>query len=106
MLHYIENEHRLFKALLGKRGSKKYVSHFQNFFLKYTRNMVKGHAQARLAPYQFEIVAQYLTSVFMALIVWWIDSDMACSVQDLYGLTMRLMEPGLKDVLEVVSLWS
>lgn len=106
MLHYIENEHRLFKALLGKSGSKKYVSHFQGFFLKYTRNVVKSHAQAPLAPYQFEIVTQYLSSVFMALIIWWIDSDMPCSVQNLYGLMMRLIEPGLKDVLEVTSLWS
>ncbi len=106
MLYYIENEQQLFKALLGKRGSQKYVAHFQVFFLKYTRSVVKSHAQARLDPYQFEIVAQYLTSVFMALIIWWVDNDMPCTVQELYGLTMRLMEPGLKDVLEVTTLWS
>ncbi len=106
MLHYVENEHELFKALLGKRGSGKYVSHFQNFLLKYTRDIVKTHARAQLSATQFEIVAHYLSSAFLTLLVWWVDSDMPCSVEDLYALTMRLMEPGLKDVLQVTALWS
>ncbi len=106
ILRYIEHDHQLFKALLGQRGSKKYNVHFQGFFLKYTRGILKNHAQAQLLPYQLEVVAQYLTSTFLTLIVWWLDNDLPCSVEDLYKLIMRLMEPGLKDVLEVPSLWA
>jgi len=62
--------------------------------------------RAQLVPYQFEIVAQYLTSTFLALVVWWIDNDLPCSVEELYAMMTRLIEPGLKDVLNVESLWS
>jgi AcrR family transcriptional regulator len=106
MLRYVENEHRLFKALLGKRGSGKQISHIQKFLLKYTHDIVRTHAQAQLSAHELEIVAQYLTSTFLSLLVWWVDSDMPCSVEDLYTIMMRLMEPGLKDVLAVTALWS
>ncbi|MEP7288595.1 MAG: TetR/AcrR family transcriptional regulator [Chloroflexota bacterium] len=106
MLRYVENEHQLFKALLGKQGSGKHAGHIQQFLLKYTRDIVKAYAQAPLSPHQFEIIAQYMTSAFLSLLVWWVDRDMPCSVEELNTFMMRLMEPGLKDVLEVSALWS
>jgi AcrR family transcriptional regulator len=106
LLRYVENEHRLFKALLGKQSSGKYASHIQNFFLKYTRDIVKTHAKSQLLPYQLDIIAHYITNAFLSLLIWWIDSDMPCSVEELYSMEMRLMEPGLKDVLAVTLLWS
>jgi AcrR family transcriptional regulator len=106
VLRYMEHEHRLFKALLGKQGSTKHGNHFRGFFLKYTRNVLKNHARTQLSPYQLEIVAQYLTSAFMTPVIWWIDNDMPCSVDELYGLIARLIEPGLKDVLGVSTLWT
>jgi AcrR family transcriptional regulator len=106
LLRYVENDHRLFKALLGKQSSGKHASHIQNFFLKYTRDIVKTHARSQLLPYQLDIIANYVTNAFLSLLIWWIDGDMPCSVEELYSMEMRLMEPGLKDVMGVELLWS
>src|SRR5450432_846731 len=100
MLRYVENEHQLFKALLGKRSSGRHVSLIENFLLKYTRDVVKTYASAPLSRQQLEIVVHYLTSAFISLLIWWVDGDMPCSAEELYTILMRLMEPGLKDVLE------
>jgi AcrR family transcriptional regulator len=105
MLRYIESEHRLFKALLGKQGSGKHFSHFQTFMLNYTVTMIKNSAKAPLSPQQFEVVATYLSNSFLAMLVWWVDNDLLCSVEELYTLMLRLIEPGLKAVLAVETLW-
>lgn len=105
MLRYVENQPRLFKALLGKHGSVKHNSYFQNFLGKYTLNILRNYSKARLAPQQIEMVATYLNSAFLSLLVWWIDNDLPCPVEELYTMMLRLIEPGLKGVLEVETLW-
>lgn len=105
MLRYVEHQPRLFKALLGKHGSVKHSSYFQNFLGKYILNILRNYSRARLSPQQIEMVAAYLTSAFLSLLVWWIDNDLPCSVEELYTMMVRLIEPGLKDVLEVEGLW-
>ena len=105
VLRYVENQPRLFKALLGKHGSVKHSSYFQNFLGKYILNILKSYSKAGLSPQQFEMVATYMTSAFLSLLVWWIDNDLPCSVEELYTMMRQLMEPGLKGVLEVEVLW-
>jgi AcrR family transcriptional regulator len=105
VLRYVKHEHRLFKALIGKRGSSKYAEQFQNFLLKYTREIITSFSHAALLPHQLEMIAVYLSSVFLATLIWWIDNDLPCSAEDVYSLLMQLIEPGLKGVLQVQSLW-
>ena len=105
VLRYVENQPRLFKALLGKHGSVKHSTYFQNFLWKYTLNILRNISGTRLAPHQIEMVATYLTSAFLSLLVWWLDNDLLCSVEELYAMMLRLIEPGLKGVLEVEALW-
>ena len=45
-----------------------------------------------------------LVIVALSLLVWWIDTDMPCSAEDLFKLEMRLIEPGLSAVLGVPAL--
>lgn len=105
LLKYVEHEHRLFKALLGKNGGITHVAYLQNLLLKYIRIILQTMARAKLAAYQVEMVAQYMASAFLSLLIWWVDNDKPCSVEELYTLLFRLIEPGLKDVLEIQSLW-
>jgi AcrR family transcriptional regulator len=105
-LRYVEHNHRLFKALIGKRGGGAYVAHFQNFLLTYTRRIIKNFVQDSLTPYQAEITVQCLANSYLSVLIWWIDSDMPCPAEEVYAVLMRLIEPGLKEVLHVQSLWS
>jgi AcrR family transcriptional regulator len=105
ILNYVEHEHRLFKALLGKNGGTSHIAYLQNLLLKYIRIILKNIMKAKLADWQLEGAAQYMTSAFLSLLVWWVDNDKPCSTEELYMLLFRLIEPGLKDVLEIPSLW-
>lgn len=106
IITHVERQHRLFKVLLGKKSSGKHLSDMREYLLRYTRSVVKTYSKAKLPAYQFEAVAQYIANAFLALLVWWIDNDMPCSVNEMNGLMMRLMEPGLTGVLQIPSLWT
>lgn len=106
IMQYVEQEHHLFKALLGKKSAGTHLNHMREFLLTSTRKGMKTHSKTKLTAYQFEAVAQYMANAFLALLVWWIDNDLPCSVDELNNLMMRLMEPGLKDVLQIPSLWT
>ncbi len=105
ILKYVEHEHLLFKALLGKNGGTSHVTFLQNHLLKFTRIILQTITRAKLSSQQLEIVAQYMTNSYLSLLVWWVDNDKPCSVEELYTLLIRLIEPGLKDVLGVPALW-
>jgi AcrR family transcriptional regulator len=105
VLAYVQNEHRLFKALLGKRSGGPQVREVQDFMLKYARGMVKTITRASLPAYQVEATAQYLSNTLLVMLIWWVDNDLPCSAEELYTLMLRLIEPGLKNVLQMESLW-
>ncbi len=105
IMQYVEQEHRLFKALLGKKSAGIHLNDMREYLLRSIRIGMKTYSKAKLPAYQFEAVAQYMVNAFLALLVWWIDNDMPCSVDELNNLMMRLMEPGLIDVLQIPSLW-
>lgn len=104
LLKYVEHEHRLFKALLGQHGSASHLNYQREYLLKYVRVIFKRVAKAKLAAYELEVVSQSTVSLFLSILVWWVDSDMPCSAEELFRLEMRLIEPGLTEVLGIQSL--
>ena len=104
MLKYVEHEHRLFKALLGKHSGGNHLNYQREYLLKYARAIFKRVAKNPLTAYELEAVSQTMVSSFLSILVWWIDNDMPCSAEELFRLEMRLIEPGLIDVLGIPSL--
>lgn len=104
MLKYVEHEHRLFKALLGKHSGGHHLNYQRDYLLKYVRVILKRVAQVKLVDYELELVSQSMVSLFLSTLVWWLDNDMPCSAEELFKLVMRLIEPGLSDVLGIASL--
>ena len=104
MLKYVEHEHRLFKAMLGKNSGGNHLNYQREYLLKYVRVILKRVAKTQLAAYELEVVSQSTASVFLSTLVWWVDSDMPCSANELFRLVMRLVEPGLVEVLGIPAL--
>lgn len=104
LLKYVEHEHRLFKALLGKHSGGNHLNYQRDYLLKYTRIILKRVAKAKLEAFELEAISQVTVSLFLSLLVWWIDSDMPCLAEELFRLEMRLIEPGLIDVLGIPAL--
>ena len=104
MLKYVEHEHRLFKALLGKHSGGNHLNYQREYLLKYARVIFKRVAQKQLADYELEAVSQTMVSSFLAIIIWWLDNDMPCTAEEVFKIEMRLIEPGLVEVLGLPSL--
>jgi AcrR family transcriptional regulator len=104
MLKYVEHEHRLFKALLGKHSGGNHLNYQREYLLKYARAIFKRVAKAPLTDYELEAVSQTTVSAFLSIMIWWIDNDMPCTPEEVFRLEMRLIEPGLVDVLGISSL--
>jgi len=104
LIKYMEHEHRLFKALLGRHSSGTHLNYQRDYLIKYVRAIFKQVAQNQLADYELEAVSQSAVSLFLSILVWWIDNDMPCSAEELFKLEMRLIEPGLIEVLGIPPL--
>ncbi len=105
VLKYVEHEQRLFKALIGEKRSEMHFQYFRKYMVKYTRDIIKNIANKPLSAHESEIVVQYIVNTFLGWVVWWVNNDFLCSAEELYETAMRLIEPGLTNVLNVSTLW-
>ncbi len=105
-LKYVEHEHRLVKALFGRKSGGVRANFMRDYLVKYIRGLLPKFAKAKLDNYQLDAVAEHTGNALLTLTVWWVDNDMPCPVDELYELMVRLLEPGLIDVLAVPSVWS
>src|SRR5690348_4163921 len=58
LLKYVEHEHRLFKALLGKHSGGNHLNYQREYLLKYARVIFKRVAKNPLTAYELEAVSQ------------------------------------------------
>jgi AcrR family transcriptional regulator len=98
VVRFVEQNHRLFRAMLGKPGYAARSNPFQDYLFVLTREhfrMMLRHNQDD--PMQNEMAANYYASALMGAIIWWLESDRVCSAEMLAQMMNRLTLPGIKE---------
>jgi AcrR family transcriptional regulator len=83
-LAHIETYHRLYGALLGRKGSPWFADRMRTALA----SMTSEHLPDRDAD---GLVPNVVSAMFMQSIMWWLDHDRPCSPEELAERTSRLI---------------
>lgn len=88
------------KALFGKRAGSVVLDHLQ----KALTTVLREHFQTILPkkkPYvPLEVFVEYMAGVFIGLLTWWLDNDIAQPAEQLNEYYQKLTEPTIQTMLE------
>jgi AcrR family transcriptional regulator len=101
-LQFVEQNHRLFKALLGQHGHGPRNNPFYDYLFGATREhfrLMIGREKSDTRG--IEVATHYYTSAAMGVLEWWVDSDMVCSAEEAFQTLNQLTLHGLKEVFGV-----
>ncbi len=102
MFQHAAGQRPLYKALAGKQGGNIALTHIQ----KYLSAVLLSHMKTQLGKQKHgpppEIVALYISSSYIALLAWWLDTDSPFSAEQMNAYYRQLIEPGINKVMETV----
>lgn len=100
LFQFAKRNHRFFKALLGKRSNGVFNKHFYDYLFALIHEHLKlPMRREERDSLQSEIMAHYIVSAFIGILVWWVDNDMPCTVEEIDTLFKQLTLPGFKNVM-------
>ncbi|GIH15209.1 TetR/AcrR family transcriptional regulator [Rugosimonospora africana] len=88
-LRHVERYHRLYGALLGKKGSPWFADRMRNALAAMSTAHLSGQAPDDLTP---SVVA----AMFVQSIVWWLEHDRPCPPEQLAEHSSRLIRAVLR----------
>lgn len=98
-LKFVANNHRLFKALLGKDGVAMFIHPVHELVLKYVNETLKASVSRKMqSALQLEIQTHYLASAFIGTLRWWIDADMPCTAEELNKYFIRFAAHDINNI--------
>jgi AcrR family transcriptional regulator len=100
MFRHAQSQHELYSALAGKQGGSIVLAHLQ----KYLNLLLVAHLKPHLASQKdptvpLEILAHYLVSSFLSLLVWWLDHEMPYSAERMNEMFRQLTQPGVEKII-------
>jgi AcrR family transcriptional regulator len=118
LFQFVGQNHRFFKAMLGNRGYGIFAkpvydyvfSHVHGLFTQPIHDDVFAQLHGSLqlprlrekpSSFESEIAAHYFVSALMGILVWWVEKDMPCTVEEIDGLFRQLALPGFTSLLEL-----
>jgi AcrR family transcriptional regulator len=100
IFQFVEKNHKLFKALLGKQGIGAFSQPIYDYIFGYMYEAAKMLLpRDRVISYQPEMAAHYYVSAFIGTLRWWVDKDLPCTAEELDALFKQLAIHGFKDGL-------
>lgn len=95
-LQFIEQNQRLFKALLGKPNQSLHSNPLSDYLFVIIREHFLSMLRLRNAdPLQAEMIARYYTGAFIGALAWWVENDLVYPPEVFAQMLNRLILPGL-----------
>ncbi len=96
LFRHIEARRQVFKALLRQRSGNVLLEHMQKTQMTALRKHLEKGLPKNRRPVPPDVVAQYLVSGFLGLLLWWLDNDIVCSAEQLNQYYFTLAEPTMQ----------
>jgi AcrR family transcriptional regulator len=100
MFQHASDHRRLYKAMIGERGSNVMLAPINKYFTGVIQEHLSWHLSGRndeMVP--LEILTFYIANSFMELITWWLDRDLPYTAERMNNIFRQLVEHGLASVL-------
>jgi AcrR family transcriptional regulator len=103
MFRHAQNYHRVYKAVVGKQSGHVIQAQIHAHLTTHLRK----HLESQWAGQKNEIVplnilAHYLVSSFMTLLIWWLDNDLPYSAERMDKMYRQLAKPGVDAIWEAI----
>ena len=116
LFQFIVQNHRFFKAMLGNWGYGIFAkpvydyvfAHVHGIFTRPLHDDVFAHmhesvkiskSYEKYGSLESEIAAHYFVSALMGILVWWVETDMPCTAEEIDRLFRQLAIPSFGQVL-------
>jgi AcrR family transcriptional regulator len=97
---FVERNHRLFKALLGKDSMPVFHQPLYDYVSAYIKGWLKMSIPKKMqTSTRMERLEHYLASGFIGTVKWWIDQDMPCTVEEMDQYFKRLWDRDFSEIL-------
>jgi AcrR family transcriptional regulator len=100
MFQHAEGQRSLYKALAGKQGGNIVITYIQKYLFTYLHTHLKQALTKRKNGIPPEILAQYLSSSFISLLTWWLDTDSPYSAEQMNDYYQQLVQPGVDLIMQ------
>lgn len=99
VVQFVEQNRRLFQAMLGKQrpgvASNPLYDYLYTVTWEHHRQMIQmQHGD----PVRLEVAAHYYTSAFIGALMWWLERDLIYSAEEFSQLLNQFALPGLNKV--------
>jgi AcrR family transcriptional regulator len=118
LFQFVGQNHRFFKAMLGNRGYGIFAKPVYDYVFAHVHGLftqpihddvfAQLHGSLKLprlrekpSSLESEIAAHYFVSALMGILVWWVEKDMPCRVEEIDRLFRQLALPGFTNLLEL-----
>lgn len=82
-LRFVEKNHRLLKALLGKESMPMFHQHIHAYVYSYVDKFLKTAVPKDKQNFsEVKMLAQFFASGLIGTVIWWIEEDMPCPVEE------------------------
>lgn len=101
LFRHVQQQHRLFQALLRGRGEEVLWKAGQAFLSKNIEQaLTTAYAGKRAPGVPLAVVAQYLAGAFLNLLKWWLEASMPYTPEQMDELFQHLALPGVWATIE------
>ena len=101
LFQHAEQQRQPFKALFGKQARGVVVSLFQKALVDYLKERFQARFPKKKQPVPLDVFVQYLFSVFLGLLTWWLDNDISYSAKQMNEYYRKLTEPSIQLLLGI-----
>jgi AcrR family transcriptional regulator len=99
VIQFVEQNHHLFRAMLGKSGQGSRHNPLEAYLFPVTQAHFRAMLQLKHGdPIQIELAAHYYASAFIGARAWWLENDRVYSAVTFAHMINRLTLPGMKAV--------
>jgi AcrR family transcriptional regulator len=88
----------LFRAMIGEQGSKTIIEHTQSHLTQIIRGAITTRLGDRQKDLPVDLLAYFIASSFLSLLIWWLDHDLPYSAEQMDALYQQLVFPGLREI--------
>lgn len=99
-IHVQENA-ALYRAILTGQGTAEIMRNLRDFLVKRIEERCNAQTPKLVLNVPIDILANYMTAVWLNMIIWWLDTGMAYSVEQMAEMCTQLVFRGAVSTMDV-----
>ncbi len=100
LFQHAEEQRQPFKALFGKQARGVVFSLFQKSLIVYLEERFQTTFRKKKQPVPLDVFVQYLFSVFLGLLTWWLDNNISYSAEQMNDFYRQLVQPSVDAIMQ------